>query len=312
VSTGRRRAAVPARVRVPADVERPDRVLAGLTARQLALLAGAAVALWAAYLATRRAVSPAAFVAAALPLGAVALFLAVGRVEGAPADRVLAAAWRQWQAPARLVPAPDGAPPPPAFVAGRPGPLPAPLRLPLRAIGADGVADLGADGQALLARASSVTFSLRTAGEQEALVAGFARWLNSLTEPVQLLVRAEPVDLAPMVAALLDAAPGLPHPALEEAARDHARFLCDLGRGHTLLRREVLVVLREPGTPGAAERLARRAEEATAALAGAGVALAVLDGPQAAACLARAVDPGAAAPPAGMAVPGQVVTRAGR
>ena len=143
-------------------------------------------------------------------------------------------------------------------------------------------------------------------------MAGFARWLNSLTEPVQLLVRAEPVDLAPMVAALLDAAPGLPHPALEEAARDHARFLCDLGRGHTLLRREVLVVLREPGTPGAAERLARRAEEATAALAGAGVALAVLDGPQAAACLARAVDPGAAAPPAGMAVPGQVVTRAGR
>ena len=33
------------RVRIPADVERPDKLLAGLTARQLAILGVAAVAL---------------------------------------------------------------------------------------------------------------------------------------------------------------------------------------------------------------------------------------------------------------------------
>ena len=51
------------RVRVPADVERPDRILAGLTARQLAILATSGVALWAAYLATRHVVPVAAFAA---------------------------------------------------------------------------------------------------------------------------------------------------------------------------------------------------------------------------------------------------------
>ena len=205
------------------------------------------------------------------------------------------------------MPAPGGVQAPPGFVGARPTPLPSPLRLPLGALGADGVVDLGADGKALLARASSVSFSLRTPVEQEALVAGFARWLNSLSEPVQLLVRAEPVELAPMAAALLEAAPGLPHPALEEAARDHARFLEELGRGRALLRREVLVVFREPPAAGAPERLARRAEEAVAALAAAGVALAVLDGAEAGACLARAADPGAPSLPTGLAAPGEVV-----
>ena len=77
----------------------------------------------------------------------------------------------------------------------------------------------------MICRASAVTFSLRTPAEQEALVAGFARFLNSLGEPVEILVRAEPVDLTAAIDALLDAAPGMPHPALEAAARRHARFL---------------------------------------------------------------------------------------
>ena len=39
----------------------PDKLLAGLTARQLAILAVAAVALWAGYAATRHLVPPAAY-----------------------------------------------------------------------------------------------------------------------------------------------------------------------------------------------------------------------------------------------------------
>ena len=296
-----------ARVRVPADVERPDRVLAGLTARQLAVLAVAGVALWAAYSATRRVVPPAAFAAVALPLAGTSAFLALGRVEGLPAERALALAWRQLRSPRRLVTAPGGVAAPPGFVAAPPGPLPSPLRLPFGAVGDDGVVDLGREGRALLARASSVTFSLRTPAEQEALVGAFARWLNSLTEPVQLLVRAEPVDLAPMVDAIVEAAPSLPDLALEAAARDHARFLAELGRGRTLLRRELLVVFWEPVSGAAGERLRRRAEEAVADLAAAGVALAVLEGAEASACLARATDPGAGPPPAGRARPGEVV-----
>ncbi|MGH7750241.1 MAG: PrgI family protein, partial [Candidatus Dormibacteria bacterium] len=76
-------------MRIPADVGRPDRLLAGLTARQLAILAVAGVALWAAYLATRHLVPVAGFAAVAVPVGAVATLLAVGRVEGQPADRLV-------------------------------------------------------------------------------------------------------------------------------------------------------------------------------------------------------------------------------
>ena len=109
VSTGRRRAAVPARVRVPADVERPDRVLAGLTARQLALLAVAAVALWAAYLATPPGGLPRRLRGRRPPARRCGPLPRRRPGRGRARRPRAGPAWRQWQAPARLVPAPDGA-----------------------------------------------------------------------------------------------------------------------------------------------------------------------------------------------------------
>ena len=240
------------------------------------------------------------FGAVAVPLAAVVVTLALGRMGGVAADRLALAAWRHHRSPRRLVPAPEGVPPVPAFFAGgalghsngrATDPRPSPLTLPLVAIGADGVVDLGSDGFAVLCRASAVSFSLRTATEQEALVAGFGRYLNSLSEPTQILIRAEPIDLGPMIADLERAAPALPHLGLEDAARAHARFLGELAATRDLLRREVLVVLRQRGGEGARARLLRRAEEATAALSAAGVTLALLAGDEASSCLGRALDP---------------------
>jgi hypothetical protein len=300
------------RVRIPADVDRPDKLLAGLTARQLAILAVAAIALWAGYAATRHLVPPAAYGAVAVPVAAVAALLALGRMEGVPADRWVLAAWRHHRSPRRLVPAPDGVPAVPGFLAKAGGPhppaLPSPLRLPLAGIDAGGVVDLGPDGLAVICRASAVTFGLRTPAEQEALVAGFARFLNSLAEPVQVLVRAERLDVRPAIDALLDAAPGLPHVALERAARDHAAFLADLAANRALLRREVLVVLRQPaglasaaGDGDGAGRLQRRAAEAVTALGAAGVSLCVLDGVAASSVIGRSLDPAGPPRPGGFA-----------
>ena len=279
------------RVRIPADVERPDKLLAGLAARQLAILGVAAVILWAGYAATRHLLPAAVYGTFAVPAGAGAAMVALGRFEGVPADQWVTAAWRHHRTGRRLVPAPEAIPAPPSFLGADAGPAPDRLRVPVAAVGGDGIVDLGGDGLAVICRASAVTFSLRTPAEQKALVAGFARWLNSLDQPAQLLVRAEPVDLTPHIRGLLDAAPGLPHPALESAARGHARFLADLAGRRDLLRREVLVVLRQPPGPDAAGRLHRRAAAATTALAAAGVTLVALDGSGAAGCLARALDP---------------------
>jgi hypothetical protein len=290
----------PSRVRIPADVERPDKLLAGLTARQLAILGAAGVALWAGYAATRHVLPLPLYGAVAFPIGAMAAALALGRLEGVAADRWVSFAWRHHRSPHRLVPAPDGVPAVPAFLGADPEPLPQPLRLPLAGVSAEGIIDLGAEGMAVTCRASAVTFSLRTPAEQEALVAGFARWLNSLDRPAQLLVRAEPIDLGPTIDALLAAAPGLAHPALEAAARDHASFLGDLARRRDLLRREVLVVLHQASSPDAPSRLARRAEAAASALSSAGVTLVPLDGPSTATSLAGALDPAGDPRPEGL------------
>lgn len=278
------------RVRVPADVERPDRILAGLTARQLAILAAAAVILWAGYAATRHVLPAAVYAVFAASAGVAAVALAVGRIEGTSVDRFLAAAVGHWRAPRRLVPSADPLPAGPAGLGDLTGPTPAPLRLPVGGIDGAGLVDLGADGKVLVARASATAFSLRTVAEQEAMVAGFARWLNSLSDPVQIVIRTEPVDLRPAIDGLRHTAPGLPHPQLETAARDHARFLTDLAGGG-LLARQTLIVLRHAGTDAAVDTLTRRAGDAAATLAAAGVNLEVLDRPQAAGLLARALDP---------------------
>lgn len=217
------------------------------------------------------------------------------------------------------------------------GAEPSALRLPAEAVTEAGVIDLGADGMTAVAVASTVNFGLQTPGEQEALVASFGRYLHSLTAPVQILIRAQRLDLSVQIAELRERAGGLPHPALEAAAREHADFLAHLAQQSDLLRRQVLLILREPLTstptswtgrlPGglarrvddhaaglrrAAEtRLARRLGEAAALLSAAGIVITPLDASQATAVLAGACNPASLIlPTAGLAAADEVITTA--
>jgi len=296
-------------VRIPADIDRPDKILGELTARQTAILAAAAAGLWLAWTATRHLIPPAVFAVAAAPAALAAVILALGRRDGLSLDRLAAAALRHARQPRRLVPAPGVHPPPPwadPRLAAGAGPLPAPLRLPATAVAADGTISLGGDGYVAAAAASTVNFALRTPSEQHALTAAFGRWLNSLRSPVQILIRAQRVDLSAMAARVRENAPALPHPALEAAALDHAGFLGQLAAGRDLLARQVLIAVREPSAGAAAATIAAAAR----ALAAAGITVTVLDGADAAAVLAGCCDP--ARPPArpGAALPGQVITTA--
>ena len=112
-----------------------------------------------------------------------------------------------------------------------------------RHIAPDGVIGLGSAGAAAVAAVSTVNFALRSPAEQDALAAAYGRWLNSLTGPVQVLVRAGRADLSAAVAALRDTAPALPHPALEQAALEHAGFLEDLAADRDVLTRQALLVV---------------------------------------------------------------------
>ena len=170
-----------------------------------------------------------------------------------------------------------------------------------------------------MAAVSTVNFALRSPAEQDALTAAYGRWLNSLTGPAQILIRAGRADLSAAVTALREAAGGLPHPALEAAALEHASFLDGLAADRDVLTRQVLLVIREPahGTarPGggtAAARAAQRAGEAARLLAAADLQVSVLDGGQVTALLAACADPEAPLTAARLAVPGQPVTSPGR
>jgi hypothetical protein len=345
-------------VRIPADVDMRDRVLGPLTARQLAILGVTGLVLYAAWAATRAFLPIPVFLALAIPVASCAAILALGQRDGISMDRVLLAAIRQRVAPRHRVSAPEGVRPAPAWLTsqtatttGRDGrngkgkataPVreeisPSALRLPAEAITDTGVVDLGVDGLAVVAVASTVNFALRTPAEQEALVASFGRYLHSLTAPVQILVRTERLDLSGQISELLARAGGLPHPALEAAAVEHADYLAQLGEQTDLLRRQVLLVLREPmgataaptdglggpspiavltalargrrrantdtgrvsaGVRRAAEsRLARRLGEAVELLAPAGIVVTPLDAGQATAVLASACNPDTFLPP---------------
>ena len=79
-------------VRIPADVNRPDRVLGPLTARQVVLLAVPASVLYVAWSLLRGLVPLPVFAAIAVPVAALAVAVALGHRDGLPLDRFLLAA----------------------------------------------------------------------------------------------------------------------------------------------------------------------------------------------------------------------------
>lgn len=100
----------------------------------------------------------------------------------------------------------------------------------------------------------SINFGLMGQTEQEAAVAGFAAFLNSLAFPIQMVVRAMPIDIEGYLGDLERRALHLPED-LAALAHDHVLFLRRLARSRTLLeRRFYLVVPADTGAGSARTR----------------------------------------------------------
>ncbi|TDB93469.1 PrgI family protein [Micromonospora fluostatini] len=293
---------------MPADVDAPDKVAYGLTFRQLAILAVAALAAFGVWRAVGHLLPVPVLVGAAVVAAAVVFGIAVGRRDGLPLDVWLLAAVAHRRAPTALSTTdttsqvPDWVRVPASRVT-----WPAPLRLPADAIDDGGQLRLGGARAAVVA-ATTVNLALRTGDEQAALVDTFGRWLNSLSTPTQIVVSAQPVDLHSAARHLAGTATGLPHPALVDAAADHARFLDDLARRRDPLRRQVLIVSRSGAGERGEHTAYRRAEDTVRALSGLGVTTRVLDGPAVTAALCAAADPYRPARPGRLAAPDTVIT----
>jgi hypothetical protein len=292
------------RVRLPANVEMEDQIAFGLTARQIAILAAAAIVSYLVYAAASSVLPVVLAVALTAPLGILGAGLALARHAGLTGDQLALAAARHLAIPRRRVLAPDGVPAP---LRGAPTqPRTSALDLPVRAVARSGVVEL-VDGQhCLLLAASGPAFELRSEEEQAALVEAFGRWLNGLSEPVSIHVHGQPAELDRHAGRLTATAGKLPHPALARAARAHAAFLEQLVAGEGVRRREIVLALATHTRDRAAAEttLRGRAREASELLRSCAVECRELPGEQAAAVLARAVTP--AGPVAGSQLTGTV------
>ncbi len=117
----------------------------------------------------------------------------------------------------------------------------------------EGVVRLRGGEQRAVVEASGINFALLGEGEQEATIAGFAAFLNGLTFPVQILIRATPLDLEAYLTGLEQRAARDLADGLAVLARDHLAYLRRLARNRTLLERRFYVVVpADAGAPRAA------------------------------------------------------------
>ncbi|MEV4581516.1 PrgI family protein [Nonomuraea jabiensis] len=302
--------------RIPADINTPDKIAYGLTFRQILIITLTGGIAAAVYYLFYRLLPVIILSAIVLPLVALGMAIALGRRDGLSLDRFVLAALLHTRARKRLVSAPGGVAEPPRWCRLR-GKLPAPLRLPVRAIRTDGVLELADGGVAVLVETSTLSFHLRTTSEQAALVGSFGRWLNSLEAPVQILARARPADLSDLIKTVEQQSEVLPHAALANAAREHTGYLAELSSSRELLARQVLVVLRDDQAAAKGRRsvrrdvcaavVLRRAAEAERSLAALGVATRILNADTASQALAECLDP-AGRHPFGRALPDELIT----
>jgi hypothetical protein len=250
------------------------------------------------------------FVAAPLivVVAAAGIALAFARPDGLVAEQWMVQGVRHGLTPRRRVLAPDGLPELPQWAKSRDS-ITA-LELPLTGVNSAGVVVLGGGVFSIICRASALNLALRAESERAALIEGFVRFLNSIDSPLSFVVRSERSDLGDHIAAIQQRAGALPHPALEQSARDHAAFLESLAQRSDVLRREVYVVLttRAQNEDEAGVRLHARAEEARSLLRGLGIRLTALDGAGAARLVVRALDPDGNPGPPELALDDEVVT----
>jgi hypothetical protein len=277
----------PYRARVPADVDQPDKIVYGLTARQLAILAVAGAVGYGVVKGLGHLLPEPILVAFLVPIGGAAIVLALGRRDGLSLDMWLLSAIRQSRAPQHHAAAAAEAAP--AWSPG-PGMAVPQLRLPARAISAAGVIDTGDHAVALVA-ATTVNIGLRSGDEQLALIGAYGRWLNSLNGPVQLVISAQRVDLSSHAQRVADIAATIPNPALADAAYDYAEFLDQLAEHRDPLWRTVTIAVTAATDKGRDAEVLRRADHTASALAALGAQTAVLDGATATAALTCATDP---------------------
>jgi hypothetical protein len=125
-------------------------------------------------------------------------------------------------------------------------------QLPLETITGDVLRLRSGEYRAVL-QTGSVNFALKSEPEQEAILAGYRRFLNALAYPLQVLVRVVPTDVERYFAGLRGSDSARGGTMLRRLAADHEAFVRGIARERTLLDRRFYVIV-PAGRDGSPER----------------------------------------------------------
>jgi hypothetical protein len=95
----------------------------------------------------------------------------------------------------------------------------------------------------MVLRVSSVNFDLKSEEEQDALIGGYQRFLNSLRFPVQIIIRSLKADLEGYLAKLKGLAGNQKNPLLQEQTYRYIDFLIMLIDLAQIMRKEFYIVI---------------------------------------------------------------------
>jgi hypothetical protein len=258
---------------VPADVDVEDKILFGLTARQTLILAPVALALLGIWRGLAGTVPLAVLLIGTAPLCAAAVALALGRLDGV--GLIALAAIRRPRRPLAAGARTESLDRSLRRLVGERADTGAVATVhgPVKAVGEDGLIDLGPAGWAAAVDVGFLNFGLRSAAEQATLCAALARLLCSTDAHLQCSLSTRPVDLSVYLEDLGARVSGLEASPLREAAAAHQAWLAEVVGSRQLLRREVTVTVRCADADGA--RYA--AGQVQAMAAGIGVPARLLD-----------------------------------
>jgi hypothetical protein len=113
----------------------------------------------------------------------------------------------------------------------------------------DGVVMLADGDYRAVLEVSGTATPLADDARQEAIMAGFSSFLNALGYPIQVLMRATPVDLSRYVAILEERGRQAVDGQLAALAHDHAAFVQGLARQRTLLERRFFAIVPAESAP---------------------------------------------------------------
>lgn len=107
----------------------------------------------------------------------------------------------------------------------------------------EGVVLLKNNAAAMVLTTTAVNFNLLSEVEQDAMIAGYSQFLNSLTFPIQVLIRSKKMDISHYLESLETAEKSQTNPYLKEQIRTYQGYISELISKNEVLDKKFYLVI---------------------------------------------------------------------